>query len=205
MEAIALNAGSYEGTYKLVGEEVSLDFVNTISWPGMEREHDLLDRPENFTAWAHAAGLLPKSKVRALNDRSAAVNKHELEQVHKIRNDLYKVLRPLAFNEAIPAAAIEKLDRLIRTANQQRKLDAKTHQWTWVEAHSFVEVLAPVIWNAGWILTDTDHSRIKHCPSCDWIFYDNTRNGSRRWCDMEDCGSRDKALRYYHRKSERNK
>ena len=27
-------------------------------------------------------------------------------------------------------------------------------------------------------------TRLKACPDCRWVFYDNTRNGSKRWCLM---------------------
>ena len=26
--------------------------------------------------------------------------------------------------------------------------------------------------------------RLKACPDCKWVFYDNSRNGSKRWCGM---------------------
>jgi predicted RNA-binding Zn ribbon-like protein len=31
------------------------------------------------------------------------------------------------------------------------------------------------------------------------VFLDESRGKRRRWCDMNDCGSRAKARRYYHR------
>ncbi len=33
-------------------------------------------------------------------------------------------------------------------------------------------------------------SRLKACPDCRWVFYDNTRNGSKRWCLMYAGGPR---------------
>jgi predicted RNA-binding Zn ribbon-like protein len=30
--------------------------------------------------------------------------------------------------------------------------------------------------------------RLKACPDCRWSFYDNTRNGSKRWCLMAAAG-----------------
>ncbi|MFJ8530318.1 CGNR zinc finger domain-containing protein [Bacillus sp. NPDC094106] len=27
-------------------------------------------------------------------------------------------------------------------------------------------------------------SRLKACPDCRWVFYDHSRNGSKRWCGM---------------------
>lgn len=44
-----------------------------------------------------------------------------------------------------------------------------------------------------------DVTRLRRCPveegGCGWLFLDLTRNGSRRWCAMEDCGSGAKARR----------
>jgi hypothetical protein len=31
-------------------------------------------------------------------------------------------------------------------------------------------------------------TRLKACPDCRWVFYDNTRNGSKRWCLMQAAG-----------------
>ncbi|HEX8531531.1 MAG TPA: CGNR zinc finger domain-containing protein, partial [Cytophagales bacterium] len=50
------------------------------------------------------------------------------------------------------------------------------------------------------LLTNFPPSRIKACPSCAWLFLDASKNNTRRWCDMQACGSNDKAKRYYHRK-----
>ena len=41
------------------------------------------------------------------------------------------------------------------------------------------------------------HHRIRTCPSCDWLFVDRSKNGSRRWCDMAVCGNRAKAAAHY--------
>lgn len=40
--------------------------------------------------------------------------------------------------------------------------------------------------------------RLKACtnPACHWAFYDVTRNRSRTWCSMEECGNRAKTRRY---------
>jgi predicted RNA-binding Zn ribbon-like protein len=34
---------------------------------------------------------------------------------------------------------------------------------------------------------------------CGWLFVDESRNGSRRWCSMKDCGNRAKARRHYRK------
>ena len=44
--------------------------------------------------------------------------------------------------------------------------------------------------------------RLKACTDdgCQWAFYDATRNRSRTWCSMEECGNREKTRRYRARK-----
>ena len=56
--------------------------------------------------------------------------------------------------------------------------------------------------SAADLLTDGTLGRIKECPGagdCGWLFYDTSRNGRRRWCGMEGCGSRVKMRRHYAR------
>jgi predicted RNA-binding Zn ribbon-like protein len=59
--------------------------------------------------------------------------------------------------------------------------------------------LWPVARSAGDLLLSGDFARIGECPSCGWLFLDISRNGTRRWCSMATCGSRDKMARYHRR------
>lgn len=49
------------------------------------------------------------------------------------------------------------------------------------------------------LMTGPELDRVKQCPGCGWLFVDTSRNRSRRWCSMDMCGGRDKALRHYRR------
>jgi predicted RNA-binding Zn ribbon-like protein len=51
-------------------------------------------------------------------------------------------------------------------------------------------------------------SRLKACPDCQWVFYDHSRNASKRWClmtaggpDGRSCGSIAKVRAYRARQS----
>lgn len=48
-------------------------------------------------------------------------------------------------------------------------------------------------------------SRLKACPGpdCAWVFRDQTRNGSRRWCQMSECGNRAKGAAFRARAGRR--
>ncbi|MEU8197991.1 CGNR zinc finger domain-containing protein [Microbispora amethystogenes] len=56
-------------------------------------------------------------------------------------------------------------------------------------------------------LSTADLRRLRVCPlaegGCGWLFLDHSRNGSRRWCAMEDCGSQAKARRLTERRRAR--
>ena len=55
---------------------------------------------------------------------------------------------------------------------------------------------------------DGSWKRLKACPDCRWVFYDNTRNASKRWCLMyaggpegRACGTIAKVRRYRDRQA----
>ena len=191
MDAIELDPGSYRGSYKLVGGRLSLDLVNTISWPQTERTHDWLASADNVRRWLRAVDLPPP--------RGDPI---ELDAVHEIRAMLTAALKPLAHGKRPSRNAIADLGEAANRANLARVIDPASLAWRWSPPQNIREALAPVLVDAADLLTADNHERLRYCPSCDWLFEDRTRNGQRRWCDMADCGSRDKARRYYHRSKE---
>ena len=56
--------------------------------------------------------------------------------------------------------------------------------------------------SAADLLTSPELDRVKECASttCEWVFLDRSKNRSRRWCDMSDCGNRAKARRFHAKK-----
>jgi predicted RNA-binding Zn ribbon-like protein len=64
-------------------------------------------------------------------------------------------------------------------------------------------VLGPIAQSAVDLLKGGEFHRLKQCPGpsgdCGWLFYDRTKNNSRRWCEMSVCGNRVKARRYQKR------
>lgn len=202
MDPLPLDPGTYPGTYKLVGGEPSLDLINTLAWRGTDRQHDWFDRATNVTLWAVASSLLEEEERRRIDralDNDPERRTSQLTAVRRLREVLRDVLSPLASGETPGAEPLRRLDRYLQEAFRRRRLEPETLRWTWVPPTTLEEVMAPAVWNAGEVLTKVDRRRLGRCPSCDWLFHDTTRNRSRRWCDMNDCGSRDKALRYYHR------
>ena len=202
MDALALDPGDYGGTYKLVGGRVCLDFVNTVSWPLTNHPHDWFDRAANVIEWARAVDLINRTTAQFLARRIGSDPRgaqRAVERMRRQRATVSRVLSPLAHGRTPVPGDVDALNRLLAGAARHRIVATTQLEWTWVRPVQLDEISRPVILDAANVLADSDHSRIGHCPSCHWVFYDTTRNRSRRWCDMADCGSRDKALRYYHR------
>jgi predicted RNA-binding Zn ribbon-like protein len=58
--------------------------------------------------------------------------------------------------------------------------------------------------SAAELLADGARPPVRVCCSsaerrCTWLFVDESRNRTRRWCSMKDCGNRAKARRHYER------
>ena len=187
MEALALDTGEYRGTYKLVGGRLSLDFVNTVSWPDTARQHDWFDSTDNVVRWLKAVGLPARE-----------LNRADLPAITTLRTTLTAVLRPIAHDKRPTRNAVERLNEYLVGAHAIRVIDPQILSWTW-KPKTAVDLFGPVLVDAADLITSGIGGRLRYCPSCDWLFEDHTRNGKRRWCDMADCGSRDKANRYYHR------
>jgi predicted RNA-binding Zn ribbon-like protein len=51
-------------------------------------------------------------------------------------------------------------------------------------------------------MTSENYQRVGQCADvdgCGWLFVDTSKNHSRRWCDINDCGNRAKQRRYQKR------
>jgi predicted RNA-binding Zn ribbon-like protein len=84
-----------------------------------------------------------------------------------------------------------------------RVTPAKTgFTWTWHNEPGALDVMLwPVVQSAGELLTSAQIVQVRECAgdTCSWLFLDTSKNHSRRWCDMKDCGNRAKAKRHYAR------
>jgi predicted RNA-binding Zn ribbon-like protein len=81
-----------------------------------------------------------------------------------------------------------------RIENGELVLEPVRRDWNWAIseiAASFVELVAR-----------GEPERIKVCANheCQWSFYDESKNRSRRWCGAATCGTADKVRRFRERK-----
>ena len=61
-----------------------------------------------------------------------------------------------------------------------RYIDNKSYRWTWKQPESLIDVLSPVVWNAAYVLTDVDYTRIGYCGDEDGVTWWITAAGYHR-------------------------
>ncbi|UZR99798.1 CGNR zinc finger domain-containing protein [Chondrinema litorale] len=193
-----LETGNYKGTYKLIGGEECFDFTNTVSWRETAHPHDWLDIEENLARWAQITGILNEGQAKHL----IKISNEELEYVKSIRVFLYQLFNSQITKGSISKDSLYELSELTQKANKHQVLSPSPtgYIWSWQQSIKPIElVLFTIIKSASDVLTRGDLSRIKKCPSCQWLFLDTSKNKRRRWCTMEDCGNRHKVNAFNRR------
>jgi predicted RNA-binding Zn ribbon-like protein len=164
-------------------------FVNTLDLEGHEEEQ--LDRPESLAAWLSEQGLT-RGRVKA--------GPADLRRAREVREALRKLLLANNGFPLDPGA----LDSLNRAAARSRVTAAFDDHATWrVEpsARGVDEGIGRLLAIVFHSMSDGGWQRLKACgaDSCQWAFYDLSKNRSGRWCDMAECGNRAKARAYRER------
>jgi predicted RNA-binding Zn ribbon-like protein len=180
----------------LVGGHVALDLLNTVE-PRLPDGTDRLPTPADLLAWARRTPVLPDADVAEVERAWAAdpdAAGAALADVHRIRDLAGRaVTRDPDALAALGARWAEAVSRSVlqpATGDPAAVLTVGTDP-----ARRIADRLA----DAAVDLLRSDLSRLKECPlpegGCGWLFLDRSRNGSRRWCSMADCGTQYKSRR----------
>jgi predicted RNA-binding Zn ribbon-like protein len=190
-----------------VHDEVSLDtafdFLNTLDLENgalVERLTSL----DMAADWFAAHGVAERDSVLGLG-RDEQRARALLRRIVGTRTALRDVAHAVAHQEPPAARAVEEVNRALRSRARVELVAAADGVRL---GHSHVgdsvdDILAriaePIVREIG----NGHDDRIRICANdtCRWIFYDESRSGHRRWCDMATCGNRAKARR--HREKQR--
>ncbi|KAB1909527.1 hypothetical protein F8279_02960 [Micromonospora sp. AMSO1212t] len=186
---------------RLVGGDLALDFLNTRAGPPVgPPDDDVLTGYTELIAWSVYAGTLTETQaaaLRRLSRGSPDSTDTAFAQALRTRDYLDEVFRPLAVGEDPGVAALTRLrdDEADALAHAQL-VRGKTFAWSWRDDHTLARPLRPVVHAAVQLLTTGALDRLKRCAGCRFLFIDESKNRSRRWCSMDDCGTAEKIRRY---------
>jgi predicted RNA-binding Zn ribbon-like protein len=202
---------------KLVGGHPALDLVNTVE-PRLPESHpqprEHLADPAALLTWSQRAGLVAAAEVdgtAAAWAEAPASAQVALGAVREIRESLYSVL--LSATREAPddsPATLSGLDLLhLRwvAALARGHLVFGPDGESGVRAHVGTAADLRIQDRAAAAAVDllrSDLTRLRRCRvdlgGCGWMFIDHSRNGSRRWCQMDDCGTQVKSRRLTERR-----
>jgi predicted RNA-binding Zn ribbon-like protein len=175
---------------EFAGGRLALDFCNSFSRGPGKGPRDRLGAPDMVLAWAARAGW----------PLEAAPGADDVAALHEFRAALIGMFDRLSEGEAPDPRHIERLNVEIARAGASEYLAPEgTGRWRLVDrAGEALERLRHAIARDAADLLTGDLARLKRCPAhdCLWLFHDSSKNLSRRWCAMDDCGSRAKMRRH---------
>ena len=189
--------GYIEGL-RIVGGDVSLDFVNTEDGDPPE---ECLRNFGDLVAWSVRMGLASAGRGELLVGE-ANRRPEDAEAVYRdalrLRGALYGILHAIAEDKAAASRDLETLREYEHEALSRGKLvqGGRGFVWEWKDGLDLAGMLWPVAHAATGLLTSGDLDRLKLCAGCYWVFLDASKNRSRRWCSMEVCGKDEKMSRY---------
>lgn len=196
---------------KFVGGLPCLDFVNTVGgWSADAAREDKLESYSDLVRWAALAGLIRDREAHALA-RLAGLRRGQaakvLAKARALRRALYCLLKCAAENRKPAPPDIRVFERELSGARKHQRLSAAGDRFDWTWDHpreSLDSILWRVCQSAADLVTSPDLARVRQCggPDCGWLFLDTTRNHSRHWCDMKDCGNLAKVRRFRQRFAE---
>jgi predicted RNA-binding Zn ribbon-like protein len=193
--------------FELVGGRLCLDFTNTVSSYLAPDPGEKLKEYDRLVAFAQQTGAISAKEAHALR-RAAASHPEDADRVlgdaRRLRRALFDLFDARARGLSADPANLEILNNVLMIARAHQRLvgSGSGYRLEFVAGGAELErPLWPIAESAALLLTDPD-VQIGRCESgqqCTWLFVDHSKNHSRRWCSMKDCGNRAKARRHYQR------
>ena len=197
------------GELKLVGGATILDLANTRSGPpgGAPDEESLRDYGD-LLRWGVRAGGIDDAEAERLA-RSAskhpAAARRAFGRALELRDDAYEVFVALATGRRPPQVAVGRLRAAATEALAHASLTDADGAFAirWDASDDPDRIWWPVAYTGLELLLHGPLDRVKGCGGCSYVFLDETKNRSRRWCSMDDCGTREKMRTYVARRAAR--
>ncbi len=198
-----------EHEFDLSGGALCLDFANTVSWRKLDqRASEHLRSYDDLVAFAEQSKVLTSDwagELRAHARQHSREAQQALRRALAYRESLYRAFAALAQRRAVPPDDLKQVNDVEIEALVHRRLvragPVYRWQWEWDDKRMLELILWLIAQSATELLTSSQLSTVRMCqaPDCAWLFLDQSRNRSRRWCDMKVCGNRQKARRHYQR------
>ncbi|MGO1629451.1 MULTISPECIES: CGNR zinc finger domain-containing protein [unclassified Microbacterium] len=175
-----------------LGNVLATSFTATLT----ERRGDRVERiptPDRLVDWLAASGL-------AVDSCTAA----ELELARELRESIHTAATAAAGTSPLPASAVRVINNSSARGRAVAVLTPEgERRWQLSSASGVEDALGVIAADAISIIAGERDGRLALCasPTCRAAFFDTSRSRSRRWCDMNTCGNRQKKARFLANRS----
>lgn len=184
--------------------ELCIDFTNTVSGRAGGSGRDRLPDYATFIGWSRNAGTIDDATAArqlAWAQAQPAAAHALYRRAVDLREAIYRIL--LVQSEGmLPAEddlALLNTELSHALAHLRLQPDGASLHWAWAPAGNAPDsLLWPIAASAAALLAGDELDRVRKCAKegCGWLFIDRSKNRSRRWCDMKECGNVVKVRRY---------
>lgn len=184
------------------------DFINSYwrDWRtgDKNKDRDRLDEEEWVFKWLKEYALLETQMPNTI----------EMAQLKKLRSLLWNWVQAIVQGNSVYGEILEQLNVYMDKGPVIRRIVWKSDEQAEIKLlplHSgWEQVMAEIAASFAEALLEKEPTRFRICenPDCLWVYYDDTRNRSKRYCDDKACGNLMKVRRFRARKkaeSEGNK
>jgi predicted RNA-binding Zn ribbon-like protein len=175
-----------------LGSVLATSFTGTLS----ERHGDAVERiptPQRLLDWLAVSGLAVDSCTSA-----------QLDLARELRESIHAAATAAATQDALPAAAV----RVINDRSAQGRAAAVLtpegrRRW---QVSCVEDALGVIAADAISIVAGERDGKLALCasPTCRAAFFDTSQSRTRKWCDMNTCGNRQKKARFNANRRTRN-
>ncbi len=167
-------------------------FVNTLD---VEDGTEEFATPETLASWLEGQGLIePGTRASA----------RDLTRARELREALREVLLSHTLGAPAPEEACATLERAANRGRVSLRFDEQGDSTLEPDAGGVDGSLGRLLAIVHGSRADGTWRRLKACRehTCEWAFYDHTKNRSGTWCNMAVCGNRSKARSYRERREQ---
>jgi predicted RNA-binding Zn ribbon-like protein len=200
--------------FKFRGGVLCLDFVNTLAWRLTDHPVEYLLSYDDLLTWERQANLLAPDETKALSGRATTDLEDAramLSRALALREAIHGVFSAAIAGKPQDEGALSALNRELSGALSRLRVvpaEGGSYIWAWDRGGEegggppLERPLWPVARSAAELLTSSKLGRVKVCAGvgCGWMFLDESRNASRRWCDSRACGNRERVRKHFARK-----
>ncbi|MDQ0946806.1 putative RNA-binding Zn ribbon-like protein [Streptomyces phaeochromogenes] len=171
-----------------LGSVLATSFTGTLS----ERHGSAVERiptPRRLVDWLAVSGLAVDSCTTA-----------QLDLARELRESIHAAATAAAVQDALPVPAVQVInDRSAQGRAAAILTPDGRRRWQLGSASCVEDALSVIAADAISIIAGERDGKLALCasPTCRAAFFDTSQSRTRKWCDMNTCGNRQKKARFH--------